>query len=159
MGDLSQHFSLSEFSVSGSFPHLVKPVPPEYRPNVQELVTTILEPIRQRWDSKIRVTSGYRDPILNKAVSGSPTSQHLVGQAADFTTEDLPGLFKSLIFSKIIQHGQCILYPDRNFMHIAVQSGSYRRPIFQIHAPRFGLRYQYVLNPNAATILLRKVKI
>ena len=34
------------------------------------------------------ISSGYRCPELNSAVGGSPTSQHCMGLAADFTCED-----------------------------------------------------------------------
>ncbi len=33
----------------------------------------------------IKVSSGYRCPALNAAVGSKPTSQHITGQAADFT--------------------------------------------------------------------------
>lgn len=42
-----------------------------------------LNDIRERYNKKIIITSGYRCTALNKAVGGKPTSQHVKGQAAD----------------------------------------------------------------------------
>jgi hypothetical protein len=41
--------------------------------------------LRTVYGKPIRVNSGYRCPKLNKAVGGSATSQHVLGQAADIT--------------------------------------------------------------------------
>jgi len=45
----------------------------------------MLEVVRSRFDRPIRVHSGFRGPSLNAAVGGSATSQHLRGEAADFS--------------------------------------------------------------------------
>ena len=42
-----------------------------------------LNDIREHYNKKIIITSGYRCPALNKAVGGKPNSQHVKGQAAD----------------------------------------------------------------------------
>ena len=53
------------------------------RANLVALIETLLDPLREAWKSPIRVTSGYRCGILNRAVGGSRTSAHLYGYAAD----------------------------------------------------------------------------
>lgn len=53
--------------------------------NLEHLVATTLQPLRDALGVPIRVSSGYRSPRLNRAVGGSATSQHLVGQAADIS--------------------------------------------------------------------------
>ena len=55
----------------------------EVRVNLVTLVNTLLDPLREAWRSPIRVTSGYRCAVLNRAVKGSSTSAHLYGCAAD----------------------------------------------------------------------------
>ena len=55
----------------------------EVRANLVTLVNTLLDPLREAWKSPIKVTSGYRCGLLNKAVKGSSTSAHLHGCAAD----------------------------------------------------------------------------
>ena len=53
------------------------------RANLVALIETLLDPLREAWKSPIKVTSGYRCSILNRAVGGSTTSAHLYGCAAD----------------------------------------------------------------------------
>ena len=54
--------------------------------NLEQLVDNILDPLREKYGSPIKVNSGYRCEKLNKAVGGSKTSQHRYGLAADITT-------------------------------------------------------------------------
>lgn len=44
-----------------------------------------MDGIRDFLGYPVKVHSGFRCPSLNKAVGGSKTSQHLTGQAVDFT--------------------------------------------------------------------------
>lgn len=53
-----------------------------YVDNIIELID-LLDKIRESWGSGIRVTSGYRSDKLNTAISGSKTSAHTIGYAAD----------------------------------------------------------------------------
>ena len=47
-----------------------------------------LNDIRERYNKKILITSGYRCPALNKAVGGKQNSQHVKGQAADLKWDE-----------------------------------------------------------------------
>ena len=76
---------MEEFSVSGTFPHLAKGVPPEFQPAIISLVKNLLQPICDRTGWSDTINSGYRSPELNKAVGGVPTSQHTKGEASDNT--------------------------------------------------------------------------
>ena len=55
----------------------------DVRTNLVTLVNNLLDPLREAWKSPIKVTSGYRCGVLNRAVGGSSTSAHLYGCAAD----------------------------------------------------------------------------
>ena len=57
--------------------------------NLKLLCEKVLQPIRDHFDKPIIISSGYRSPTLNRAIGGSPTSQHCYGQAADF---EIPGI-------------------------------------------------------------------
>src|SRR3990167_5951830 len=48
-----------------------------------DLVTSLLQPIRDHWGG-LHITSGFRSAVVNKKVGGSKTSQHRLGEAADF---------------------------------------------------------------------------
>ena len=88
---LTPHFRLSEFTHSAvalerGIDNRLDPSCPEHQPiiaNLQSLCPHILEPLRQAFAQPIVINSGYRTPELNRAVGGSPNSQHLKGQAAD----------------------------------------------------------------------------
>ena len=57
----------------------------EVEDNLTKLVDKVLDPLREAYGKPIKVNSGYRCPKLNRAVGGSATSQHVLGQAADIT--------------------------------------------------------------------------
>ena len=71
------------------------------------LVNNVLDPLREKWNAPIKVSSGYRCPALNRAVGGALNSQHTKGEAADITSlsdsrEDNLKLLKCLLNSGII---------------------------------------------------------
>ena len=54
----------------------------EIKKNMNLLVDKVLDPLRAKVGA-IRINSGYRTPAHNKQIGGSPTSQHVKGEAAD----------------------------------------------------------------------------
>lgn len=66
---------------------------PEMEAHIVESVETLLDPLREAWETYcrqnepgkvgIRISSGYRGSELNKAVGGSSTSAHCHGYAFD----------------------------------------------------------------------------
>lgn len=73
MGDISAHFSRSEFRDHRTG-QLVGPSP---------ALITILEAIRTRIGRPLPIVSGYRSQATNRAVGGARSSFHLTGRAAD----------------------------------------------------------------------------
>ena len=70
---LSDNFKLNEFACSdGSDAVFVSP----------ELVT-VLQKIRVKFGKPVHINSAFRTAVKNKAVGGSPKSQHMYGLAAD----------------------------------------------------------------------------
>lgn len=122
---LTPHFALTEFAVSASHPSLVQPVPDALAGYCRLLAVLALQPAREALDAPLRITSGYRDAALNRAVGGSPTSQHLVAQAADVTTADPATLFLWLCQTNPDGIGQVIFYPAQRFVHVALVSARY----------------------------------
>lgn len=83
---LTQHFDLSEFTdsytaqahgIDNSVPNI------DIAHNLFLLCTKVLEPLREHIGHPIRISSGYRCPMLNAVVNGSKNSQHMTGQACD----------------------------------------------------------------------------
>lgn len=73
VGDLSAHFSRSEFSDHRTGHYLAPP------PKLLE----VLEAIRAVSNQPLAVISGHRCESTNRAVGGAPGSFHIPGQAAD----------------------------------------------------------------------------
>lgn len=97
----SNFFSLDEFTNSATAKRLgIKNAPTvEVVRNIQYGVSMILDPLRAYVGKPIVITSGYRCPMLNKAVGGVATSWHLHGNAADIrisTIEDAKLIFDYL---------------------------------------------------------------
>ena len=53
--------------------------------NLNYLVDTLLDPLREAFGAPIVVQSGYRNVTVNKLVDGVPTSFHTKGLAADIS--------------------------------------------------------------------------
>lgn len=158
---LSANFALKEFTVSAQFPELVECIPARYIGNVEALARDILQPIRDALGMPMQIISGYRGPKLNRAVGGSITSQHASAQAADFTVGDrdaLIDLFCDMADKKInVPCGQVILYPHRNFIHVALPGDRYKRPSFHVHAPHKGFNYRVALSSAQVRAFLEKI--
>lgn len=84
MSEFSTYFILEEFLTSSTARQKsIENVPSwEVVLNLQKLAT-FLDWLREDWGSGIRVTSGFRNYALNKAVGGVAESCHQYGTAAD----------------------------------------------------------------------------
>jgi hypothetical protein len=87
---LTEHFKLEEMTVSPTAKKLgLSNTPtPEHIANMKYCCEKILEPVRAKF-GPVKINSSYRAPLVNKAVGGSKTSQHVNGQAIDF---EVPGV-------------------------------------------------------------------
>ena len=78
--NLSKNFTLAELTKTST--GLPNALPNDLEANIQSLVDNLLQPARDAL-GVIQVTSCYRSIEVNKAIGGSSTSQHCLGQAAD----------------------------------------------------------------------------
>jgi hypothetical protein len=90
---LSPHFSLGEFTRSGSHPEVYNIPSHEAIANLKRLCTW-LEVLRLRAGNPIRINSGYRSPQLNKKIGGAAKSNHLTGCAVDIRVENMEQLLR-----------------------------------------------------------------
>ena len=85
MKEISKHISYNEATFSAT----AKRLSIDNTPNqmtleaMQLLAEKVFEPLREWYGKPIRVNSFYRSSALNKAVGGSRSSQHILGQAID----------------------------------------------------------------------------
>lgn len=105
----TKYFTLAELLQSNTA--LTKQIPnlPTWQQveNLNRLVTTILDPVRETFGKPIKITSGFRSPTLNNVVGGVGNSQHKQGLAADLQANDLSAL-KSAILTANVPFDQLI---------------------------------------------------
>lgn len=109
------------------------PAPP-IKIKLSNLINNLLDPIREAWGGPITVNSGYRCPVLNRAVGGVPTSQHQKGEAADITVgspEQNRKLF-DLIAAGSFDFDQLIDESNYSWVHISYAAGKNRHAILHL---------------------------
>lgn len=135
-------------------------VPKNFQPRVEELVNTILDPLREAWGSDITVSSGYRCEALNKAVGGSNTSAHSQAYAADLVPVGR-SINEFALFVMHWLHDNNIKFdqfidehkPGSAWVHIAVRNGGgQQRKQYMLYKSWLPKGQQYTsINPNLYT--------
>ena len=93
-------------------------------PLMVELIDRVLDPIREKWQSPIYITSGYRCAALNKKVGGVENSYHTRGMAADITAKSV--FYNTALYTEIrILHDKGLIpltecYMERQGLYIHV---------------------------------------
>lgn len=132
-----KYFTISELTKSATaMRKKIDNTPTEaVKKNLTALVEKVLDPLREAWGQPIVVSSGYRSPILNRAVGGVSSSQHILGQAADIhTVSDKPSENKKLydLIKKLkLPVDQCINEYGYNWIHVSYGPRN-RRSYFSI---------------------------
>lgn len=106
----------------------------DVRENLTMLVDKLLDPIREAWGKPIRVNSGFRGELLNKAVGGAKTSQHLFGEAADIDTGHPASnqrLFELIAVSEL-PFDQLIDESNYKWIHISYRQGRNRKQVLHL---------------------------
>lgn len=119
---LSENFTFKEFERSETASRLGidNTIKHELvRNNIKELVYHILEPLRDELFEPIYINSGYRCMELNNALKATPTSQHVMGQAADIRVRGYtPYEIAKTIIALGLPFDQLGLYD--HFVHISI---------------------------------------
>lgn len=126
-----KHFTLGELTRSATARRLGidNTPPPRAVKALHALVDHVLDPLREAWGGPIRVNSGYRCPELNRAVGGTPGSQHQHGEAADITVGSRSGNRRLLALIKRLDLpvDQCIDEKGCRWIHVSHRTGRNRR--------------------------------
>ncbi len=134
---LTKHFSLKEFTKSQTADRkgLDNTPPQDIIPKLSFLATQILEPLRERIQKPIIITSGYRSPELSLAIGSSQLSQHCKGEAIDI---EALGMSTLNLAEMIINHFEfdqvileCYKKGDMNsgWVHVSLKSGDNRKEV------------------------------
>jgi len=137
---LTENFSLSEMIVSPTAKKLglSNNPTPEHIENMRYCCEKILEPVRAHFGKSVQINSSYRSPLVNEAVGGSKTSQHVNGQAIDF---EIPGIDNKVVADWIgdnLEFDQVILEfytkGDKNsgWVHASIKKGGGNRKMRMI---------------------------
>lgn len=137
---LSKHFTLKELTGTSvdQFAEQNRKVSDVEIEKLREVCRYLLEPIREKFQRPIRVTSGYRCWELNNFLGGAPNSQHLRAEAVDFIVDGFDdeagsmAVFEWIYRESGIEFGQVIheikkgKYREAVWIHISL--GSPYRP-------------------------------
>ena len=141
MENFSKYFYLEEFLTSSTARQKsIENIPSwEIVLRLRKLAQ-FLDGLREAWGSGIRVSSGFRNDALNKAVGGVPNSIHKIGYAADIYPvngkfEEFKKFVKNWIKDK--DFDQCIIEKKGNseWIHIGLfnNNGGQRHNTFSLN--------------------------
>lgn len=130
--NLSKNFSLKELTTSQVAVRNGLDNTPDQTviSNLQTLVETILQPLRDHYGRSVRVSSGYRSPELNSFVGGSKTSDHCKGQAADIEIDGVANgdlakyIADNFKFTQVILEFYTQGVPNSGWVHISYDANN-----------------------------------
>lgn len=102
--------------------------------NMLILICECLQPIRNYIDKPMNISSGYRSPRLNghPLINGAPNSQHVTGQAVDFT---IKGMTPRQIIKKNKSSGvdfDQLINEYNAWVHISYNKGKNKKQVLEI---------------------------
>ena len=146
---LSKNFVLSELTKSNTAKRLgIKNEPTkEHMDYLQVLVRDLIQPIRDGI-GPIRVSSGYRNPELNRAIGGSRKSQHCKGEALDLQFWEMGEMNNKAIYDWVLESGiefdQMINEFDFAWIHISLKGEDNRKQVLEAYKDEEGdTKYKY----------------
>jgi hypothetical protein len=133
---ISKHISTAEATESATALRLgIKNVPNEVELEAMKYVAeNLFEPIREWYDKPIKINSFYRCVALNKAVKGSLTSGHVLGNSIDISGGNKVENKKIFDFIKTsgLDFDQVINEYDFTWIHISLKKTGNRKQVLKI---------------------------
>ena len=146
---LSKNFVLSEITHSNTAKRLGIDNDPtkKHLQNMQRIVDILLQPLRDAL-GPIRISSGYRNPSLNRAIGGSRSSQHCKGQALDIQFWEMGQMNNKVIYDFILdsnmEFDQMINEFDFAWIHISLKDKGNRKQVLEAYKDEDGdTKYKY----------------
>jgi len=140
---LSKNFTLSEITKSNTAKRLGIDNAPnqEHLNNMQILIRDLIQPMRDAL-GPIRISSGYRSPVLNRAIGGSTKSQHCKGQALDLQFWKEGEMCNKEIYDWVLKEGiefdQMINEFDYAWIHISLKDKGNRKQVLEAYKDNDG---------------------
>ena len=101
--------------------------------NLKQLCEQVLQPVRNHFQTGVKVNSGFRHPEVNAKVGGSKTSDHCKGQAADIEIPGIPNADLAIWIMDNLQYTQLILefytpgIPDSGWVHVSYDPANLKK--------------------------------
>lgn len=127
---LSKHFTLAEMIQSQTAVRngLDNTPTPAVVLALEALCDNLLEPVREHFGRPVLVSSGYRSPAVNRKAGGSPTSQHRLGEAADFTVQGVSNLVVARWIRDSLKYDQLIYeFGEAGWIHASWSTARLRQ--------------------------------
>lgn len=123
------HFTIDEVQNSQKAKELGidNTMPVVHLGNAVNLARFVLEPIRLHFGKAFTPSSWYRCPMLNKAVKGSATSDHMLGAAADIKIKDVSLMALAEYIRDELDFDQVILEPT--WVHVSYRKDDNRKQV------------------------------
>ena len=149
---LSENFSLLELTKSQTATRkgIDNTPSPEHQENLKLLCTHILQPVRDRFERVVSVSSGYRSEELCLAIGSKITSQHAKGQAADFEIYGLPNKELSDWINGNLDYDQLILEywkkedPNSGWIHCSFNLQGNRKQYLKAYKENGRTKYEQI---------------
>jgi len=149
---LSENFSLIELTKSQTAERkgIDNTPSPEHQENLKLLCTHILQPVRDRFERVVSVSSGYRSPKLCTAIGSKTTSQHAKGQAADFEIFGLSNRELAIWIRENLDYDQLILEywkkedPNSGWVHCSYNEGYNRKQYLRAYKENGSTKYEQI---------------
>ena len=146
---LSKNFVLSEIIRSSTAKRLNINNEPskKHLQNLSLLITNLIQPMRDAI-GPIRISSGYRNPALNRAIGGSHKSQHCKGEALDIQFWKEGKMCNREIYDYILDSNmeidQMINEFDFSWIHISLKKKGNRKQVLEAYKDEDGdTEYKY----------------
>lgn len=132
MDRIGQNFTLAEVARSQAAARNGIDQTPLISPAIKAaavaLAERVLDPVRVHYAQPVIVSSWYRSPLVNRIVGGSASSQHLTGEACDFTVlgVHVDDLFNFIAFESALPFDQ-IIHEFGAWIHLSYRRGGKNR--------------------------------
>ena len=149
---LSENFSLLELTKSQTAARkdIDNTPSPEHQENLKLLCTHILQPVRDRFERVVSVSSGYRSEELCLAIGSKITSQHAKGQAADFEIYGLSNQELANYIKENLDYDQLILEywkkedPNSGWVHCSYSVNVNRKQYLKAYKENGSTKYEQI---------------
>jgi hypothetical protein len=133
---VSKHITLQEATESSTALRMgIKNAPNDVELDAMKYVAeNLFEPIREWYGKPIKINSFYRCRELNKAVKGSLTSGHVLGNSIDISGGNKSENKKIFEFIKLsgLDYDQVINEYDFTWIHISLKKSGNRKQLLVI---------------------------